>query len=199
MAGTTSISAETAPATEVKKPRLRVTFRKAAQRDIEPMAKVFQRAFAATNEFKNAVGYLDHARHDGDYRLVVAKDPDGKVAGFVMTDFNSFTDNSIYVSQLAVDPDYQGHGIGRELMKKAEGLALKHGYNKVALHVRKDNEKAIALYKSLGYKKVGSDWWYYADGTTGLEMVKSLRPAAANDNKGWGIGQFLKKTFGFSP
>ena len=199
MAVTTASMHEQHVAAEKTKPRLRVTFRKAAQRDIEPMAKVFQHAFAATNEFTNPVKYLDDARHSRNHRLVTAKDADGKIAGFVMTNFNSFARGSLYVDQLAVDPDFQGHGIGRALMKKAEEIALKHGYNAVALHVRKDNDKAIALYKGLGYKKVGSDWWYYNDGMTGLEMVKSLRPAAANDNKGWGIGTFFKKVLGFAP
>lgn len=180
-----------------KKPSLSVSFRKAAKRDIKPMAKVFQRAFAATNEFSDAPGYLENARRSPDQQLLVAKDQNGKIAGFIMTDTDSFAGDSLYVAQIAVDPDFQGHGIGRKLMQKAEQLALKKGFNAVALHVRKDNDKAIGLYKSLGYKKVGSDWWYYADGTTGIEMLKNLRPEAANDNKGWGFGKFLKNTLGF--
>jgi ribosomal protein S18 acetylase RimI-like enzyme len=191
------------PAAEIavaeKKPGLSVTFRKAARRDIKPMATVFQRAFAATNEFSDAEGYLESARRGRDQQLVVAKDMHGRIAGFIMTDTDSFAGNSLYVAQVAVDPDFQGHGIGRKLMKQAEEMALKKGFNAVALHVRKDNEKAIGLYKSMGYKKVGSDWWYYADGTTGLEMLKTLRPEAANDNKGWGFGTFLKKALGFGP
>jgi len=188
-------------AVETKKPRLSVSFRKAAQRDIKPMAKVFQRAFADTRELSDeaAVDYLNQARHSRNQQLVVAKDKNGKIAGFVMTDTDSFEDNSLYVAQVAVDPDFQGYGIGRKLMKQAEDIAIKQGFNAVALHVRKDNGKAINLYKSLGYKKIGSEWWYYSDGTTGIEMLKSLRPEAANDNKGWGIGKFLKKAFGFSP
>jgi len=181
---------------ETKKPGLSVIFSKAAKRDIKPMAKVFQRAFAP-NGPSDPVEYLRSARHDPSHRLTVAKNLNGRIAGFIITDFNSFSKNSLYVDQLAVDPDFQGHGIGRKLMKQAEDIALKQGFNAVALHVRKDNDKAISLYESMGYKKIGSKWWYYSDGMTGIEMLKTLRPAAANDNTGWGIGKFLKKALGF--
>lgn len=186
------------PVQEEKKPRLSLAFRAAAQRDIKPMAKVFARAFGAHNEFNRPIQYLAEARNDDDHRLIVAEAPDGKIAGFVMTDFNSFVRRALYIDQLAVDPDYQGQGVGRSLMEKAEQLAVLEKFNAVSLHVRADNDKAIHLYESMGFKVIGTAHGYYNDGMNGLKMKKSLLPEPANDNRGWGITRFIKKALGLN-
>jgi len=61
---------------------------------------------------------------------------------------------------LAVDPDYRGKGIGRELM--IAGLArLKNRGLKVAeLTVDSENRIARTLYESLGFDIQSSTLWY---------------------------------------
>ncbi|MGH4016994.1 MAG: ribosomal protein S18-alanine N-acetyltransferase [Pseudonocardiaceae bacterium] len=62
------------------------------------------------------------------------------------------------VHTLAVDPMYQGKGIGRALLRAlldhAAGMA-------VFLEVRTDNEPAIALYHSEGFTVIGTRRGYY--------------------------------------
>ncbi len=57
---------------------------------------------------------------------------------------------------LAVAPQWQGRGLGRQLMDRllawADGWA---GVLRIELHVHVDNEKAIALYRSLGFVEEG--------------------------------------------
>lgn len=52
---------------------------------------------------------------------------------------------------LAIHPSARGEGLGRMLMDFLHLLACRRGASKVRLRVRINNEKAINLYKSLGY------------------------------------------------
>ena len=63
------------------------------------------------------------------------------------------------IHTVGVDPAYQGHGIGRQMMND---LLSEVGADSVVfLEVRTDNEPAIALYTSLGFTKVGVRKRYY--------------------------------------
>ena len=55
------------------------------------------------------------------------------------------------VNYLAVDPAYQGQGLGRLLMREAERRLLAAGCPKINLQVRTSNEDAVAFYRHLGY------------------------------------------------
>lgn len=80
-------------------------------------------------------------------------------AGIARLGFTGLTRVFFYeVRNIGVDPAYQGRGIGRrlfdELLKFAEGGV-------VFLEVRADNEKAIALYRSMGFDQIGRRSGYY--------------------------------------
>lgn len=62
------------------------------------------------------------------------------------------------VHTLAVDPAYQGRGIGRALLR----ALLDHAVGAtVFLEVRTNNEQAIALYRSEGFTVIGTRRRYY--------------------------------------
>ena len=52
---------------------------------------------------------------------------------------------------LAIHPSARGQGLGKILMDILHLLALRRGADKVRLRVRANNERALHLYKSLGY------------------------------------------------
>lgn len=56
-----------------------------------------------------------------------------------------------WINYLAVDPDYQRRGFGRQLMEEAERLLASEGCPKINLQVRQTNSNVLAFYKSLGY------------------------------------------------
>lgn len=56
-----------------------------------------------------------------------------------------------YIDSLAVEENYQGCGLGRNLMIYAENLALNNCCKKTSLLCSYSNDKAYRLYKSLGY------------------------------------------------
>ena len=64
----------------------------------------------------------------------------------------------IYV--LAVNPDYKGHGVGRDLTINGLNFLKYQGLNNVMLYVGVENKPAFKLYKSLGFNEFGSDVMY---------------------------------------
>jgi uncharacterized protein (DUF849 family)/ribosomal protein S18 acetylase RimI-like enzyme len=91
-----------------------------------------------------------------DIRRKLAHDPGGllvleaddRLAGAVMAGYDGHRG---WVNYLAVDPAYQGHGLGRLLMDEAERRLRAAGCPKVNLQVRTSNENAVAFYRHLGY------------------------------------------------
>jgi mycothiol synthase len=64
----------------------------------------------------------------------------------------------IYV--LAVNPEYKGQGVGRDLTITGLNYLKYKGLNNVMLYVGVENKPAFNLYKSLGFHEFGSDVMY---------------------------------------
>ena len=79
---------------------------------------------------------------------LVARNEDNLIVGvlFGLTDYVYW----LYVTDLGVDRDYEGHGIGRKLMKTAHAKA--GGEKDIAVYLIA-NEHAIPFYEKLGMKK----------------------------------------------
>jgi GNAT superfamily N-acetyltransferase len=58
------------------------------------------------------------------------------------------------IHQLAVDPDFQGMGFGRELLKFAETWARERGYDEIALDTPNPATYLVSFYASQGYRVV---------------------------------------------
>ena len=76
---------------------------------------------------------------------LAARNEEGKIVGvlFGLTDFCYW----LYVTDLGVDRDYEGRGIGTKLMRAAHELA--GGEKDIALYLVA-NEKAVPFYQKLG-------------------------------------------------
>lgn len=59
------------------------------------------------------------------------------------------------VEKVAVDPAWQGDGIGRALMHELVLSATQSGVEILTLDLRADNTRAAALYESLGFRRYG--------------------------------------------
>ena len=79
---------------------------------------------------------------------LVARNESGTIVGvlFGLTDFAYW----LYVTDLGVDRDYTGRGIGRQLMKTAHEKA--GGEKDIAVYLIA-NENAVPFYEKLGMKK----------------------------------------------
>lgn len=78
----------------------------------------------------------------------------------------------------AVDPTFQGHGIGKWLTESVETYARQNKYPSISMSVHSDNEKSILLHEKLGYKKVFMD-----DGTWQGIMRKDIRESKTEIHK----------------
>ncbi len=82
--------------------------------------------------------------------------------------------DACHVISVAVVPEHQGHGFGRELMAWAEARALAKRCRQLQLEVRKNNRRARAIYEALDYRKIRVLKDYYGKGVDGILYVKSL-------------------------
>jgi ribosomal protein S18 acetylase RimI-like enzyme len=76
---------------------------------------------------------------------------------------------------LAVLPTMQGRGIAKMLLTALEKATRKRGRIYLRLEVAVNNESAIGLYKSLGYRVFGQYSDYYDDHSDALRMQKNIR------------------------
>ncbi|WP_158299447.1 GNAT family N-acetyltransferase [Paenibacillus antri] len=79
------------------------------------------------------------------------------LAGFVIFRTASPMKSHAHVAELAiaVNPEFQGLGVGRKLVEAACAEAKAQGKRKLSLRVMSTNEKAIAFYKKLGFQEQG--------------------------------------------
>lgn len=68
-----------------------------------------------------------------------------------------------HITNVAVHPEFRGHGVGRMLMQAVENLVREKGGKRMTLEVRRSNLVAQNLYRSLGYKSAGVRRGYYRD------------------------------------
>ncbi len=62
-----------------------------------------------------------------------------------------------YVDTVAVADGFEGRGLARRLMARAEELARAEAAERISLIVFEENTRAVALYRQLGYETVARD------------------------------------------
>ena len=87
------------------------------------------------------------------------------------------------VANVAVHPEFRRRGIARGLMEAALDMIESHGGTVVMLQVRHDNDGAIRLYRSLGFRVVGSVTSWDAS-TVQLRHIAVERDRISPDRRG---------------
>ena len=80
--------------------------------------------------------------------LFMVGEKEGRVVAVMMAGYEGHRG---WVNYLAVDPELQGQGLGRQMMAEAERRLFELGCPKVQLQVRTHNAAAVAFYRRLGY------------------------------------------------
>ncbi|HEX9643339.1 MAG TPA: GNAT family N-acetyltransferase [Acidimicrobiia bacterium] len=87
----------------------------------------------------------------GRSSVLVIRDAEGGLAGFAVVGYG----NAIaYLQRVAVHPRWQGHGMGRSLVRVAARTARSSGARVMLLNTQLDNRPAINLYLSEGYVRL---------------------------------------------
>ncbi|GAX10406.1 hypothetical protein FisN_21Lh101 [Fistulifera solaris] len=77
----------------------------------------------------------------------------------------------LYVTEVAVDMDARGQGIGRKLMDAVDVYAKSRNIETIYLHVDVENNAALSLYAKSGYERVnGEEDSMYLEFTTSLHL-----------------------------
>jgi len=69
--------------------------------------------------------------------------------------------NNLYISTMAVNPQYQKKGIGYQLLEYISNFAREKNLHQLSLESYKPLKSAIRLYEKYGFKKTGKKRYYY--------------------------------------
>jgi len=89
--------------------------------------------------------------------------------------------DELHILKVATHPIYEGRGIATALLDEARREAERSRGRGLILEVRPTNQRAIRLYRHLGYQILSRRPRYYTDGEDAIVMFLSLpRPAPAS-------------------
>jgi aminoglycoside 6'-N-acetyltransferase I len=92
--------------------------------------------------------------------VLVAHDPAGRLVGFAEVSIRAYaegcdTDRVGYLEGWYVAPEARGRGVGRALVRAAEGWAREQGCAEFASDTEEANAASAAAHRALGFTDVG--------------------------------------------
>jgi ribosomal protein S18 acetylase RimI-like enzyme len=116
--------------------------------DVADVVALWQRC-GLTRPWNDPVADIALARRGPNSDILVGRD-NGVIVASAMVGHEGHRGWVYYV---AVDPDRQGAGFGRVIMRAAEDWLRTAGIAKLKLLVRRENAKVGAFYQSIGYEE----------------------------------------------
>lgn len=133
----------------------RADLRMLTPEDIIAVETIERRAYPAPWSREALLGEL--CRPQGlNIAACIGEELCGYMLSFVVAD-------ETHILNLAVDPAWQGRGIGRQLLEAALERGAARGAHVATLEVRRSNTRAIRLYESLGFRFSALRARYYRD------------------------------------
>ena len=133
-----------------------ITMRRATVDDAPDVHDILAAAFDWTPD--DLPGML--ANNDGPERTLVIE-RDGRPVGTVRVTHDLTEAGDIGgIYGFAVHPDVQGRGIGRDALRRCCRLLREEGAVRVGLEVAVENEHALGLYTSTGFRPVTTEDYY---------------------------------------
>ena len=150
----------------------RVTIRPLNDHDsLEQLTGLLHRAYKSLAELglRYVATYqtVDITRRRVSKGICFVAECDGKLIGTIMYNPDQFTglwswyerEGVAKISQLGVEPSWQGRGLGRMLVEAAETRAREDGAKELALDTAEPATHLIDWYGRMGYRLVGhADW-----------------------------------------
>lgn len=153
-----------------------MTFRTATLDDVESIVELMARCDAQSAAWVPG-GRAHPLMEDSDRRRLLRRIPaadgfsqvaevDGRLAAFVSFEPR---EGVAHVPYLFVDPEFQGHGIGRELLARAVEAARAAGFARATLVTAAANTRAQLFYEREGWTPTGE---VIFNDEIGLEMLE---------------------------
>jgi ribosomal protein S18 acetylase RimI-like enzyme len=124
--------------------------RPATEADVPRLTELVQ---AAYGHYVERLGALprpmtdDYAEVVRRFRVTVAE-REGELVGLIVLGVDP---EGFLVDNVAVDPSYQGRGVGRALLEHAEDSARRAGFDSIYLYTHERMTENLALYSRIGY------------------------------------------------
>lgn len=134
-----------------------ITYRKMTEADIDGVLKIEQEAFSlpwTRDAFVQEMTTNLHAYY------VVAENSEGQIVGFC--GMWIVVDES-HITNVAVNEQLKGQGIGEGLMREAIRVSKESGVVLMTLEARVSNTVAQSLYRKLDFQNGGIRKGYYTD------------------------------------
>jgi ribosomal protein S18 acetylase RimI-like enzyme len=152
-----------------------ITIHRASPDDVELIQSITSAAYA---KYVPLMGRKPQPM-TADYQQILAEHPvwllsvDERSAGLLVL---MHEQDTLLIYSVAIDPAYQGRGLGHRLLAWAEQQAQQAGYSHIRLFTNALMESNIALYTRLGYVETGREPFL---GLTTVHMRKRLNDRAA--------------------
>jgi ribosomal protein S18 acetylase RimI-like enzyme len=108
------------------------------------------RSFLGARRFLGNVVQYPGCGHFFSPASLVATDRDGKVAGVILC--STVAADTGHITQVCVNPEFQGKGVGYELLRNALNTLRDAGCTRTSLTVTASNTNAIQLYQRMGFR-----------------------------------------------
>lgn len=127
--------------------------REIQEQDIDAVTAIEQEIFSkpwSRKSFQDAI--------QSEYTIYLVAEEAAEIMGYCGIWLSGETGD---LCNMAVVPSCRRRGIGRKLLAEAIRLSTERGAEEIFLEVRESNHPAIALYKNLGFQKIGIRKGYY--------------------------------------
>jgi ribosomal protein S18 acetylase RimI-like enzyme len=128
----------------------RISLRQAAVEDVPDLSRVLSEAFG-----EPATHVTERLKEDRATTSVI--EFDGATVGTVRLHRDG---DSAGIYAFAIDPAWQGRGIGRDVLRRVCRQLQAEGAVRVGLDVAVQNDRALGLYTSLGFEPVATEDYY---------------------------------------
>jgi ribosomal-protein-alanine N-acetyltransferase len=113
---------------------------------------------------------LDETAREPSSFAIIGEADGGAVAGFIIASMPR--GNTGHIVTLDVVPEFRRQGLGEKLLRAAEDRLLALKVDRIVLETPMASGGAQALYRKLGFVRVGYVKGYYSDGTDAWLMEK---------------------------
>ncbi|OEH93262.1 GNAT family N-acetyltransferase [Bacillus solimangrovi] len=124
-----------------------IELRTTSDSDVHHLKKILMDAFH--DDEQSTLSLINNNMNSDNQKLYTVFSND-EIIGTVTV---SKSKGVVYISCLAVDLNEQGKGYGRAILKKLLKQLLLEGCEDIRLDVAVENERALGLYRSVGFKK----------------------------------------------
>lgn len=152
-----------------QRPSTSPTIRIARAADLPEITKIYNQGIetrmATMESDTKDIDHMKQWYHNRNprYQVIVLEDTHHQLIGWAA--LSPFSHRSCYAGiaevSIYIENDSQGKGYGRILMQALENLARKNHFHKLVLNTFTDNIAGQRLYKSSGFREVGT---YYRQG-----------------------------------